>query len=383
MKRAFLLSIAVFLAFSLTSCDWLLPKEDLITPGMRIPPALTTSTNRGTRSGVPTKVEVFEPFRASLDVAALILDNCYTIIDTIRQNPIPDNMDSTFNRDQRIKVTYTKANEYKKRIEIYKNSSATEPYLVILYNKGIIKGKIYYNNDESPTPSTSAGHLVSVLVSYDETSANPTLEIRADLADDSDGVTNPRSLYYYGVYGSTGIQVHGGLGYHYVFSPDPGNNPDAYSAHHTYMYRSRVSVDETKASVELYFPSAANTGNPAVSDAVDGAMLGIVHSWINSTNNASIRTTLSNASPSIRFDSTINLKTDLTTWKAANSSHPSIDALLFILELDNPIAYSSTSGYVANGTLPAGYTEAELGSLAAIAWTLKPNEIYSLVVTKP
>ena len=217
MKKAILLFIAILLVFSFVSCDWLLPKEDLITPGMKIPPALTSSTTRGTKAlGVPTEVQVFEPFRASLDVAAAILESCYSIIDTIRQNPIPDSMDTSFNNGQRIIVSYAEANEYKKRIEVYRTSSATEPYLVILYNKGIIKGKIYYNNDESPTPSTSEGHLVSVLVSYDETVEHPTLEIRADLADGSDGTTNPRSLYYRGVYGSSGIQVHGGLGYHYV-----------------------------------------------------------------------------------------------------------------------------------------------------------------------
>lgn len=375
---------AVLLIGLAVSCDWLLPKEDLITPGMRIPPALTSSTERGTRdAGVPGAVQVFEPFRVSLDVAAAVLESCYDIIDTIKQSRIPDTMEGTFATNQRIKVSCNEANEYKKRIELYKDSSAAEPYLIVLYNKGIIKGKIYYNNNESPTPSTSEGHLVSLLVSYDETTANPTLEIRADLADGSDDVTNPRSLYYSGVYGSAGIQVHGGVGYHYVFNPDPTNNPDVYNANHTYMYRAQVSADETKARVELYFPSAASTADPAVSDAVSNAFLDIVYAWVNSANNTNVRTALDNASPQIRYTDTATLKSNLAAWKAANPSETSLDALLFILNLDNPIAYSSSDGYVANGTLPAGYTEADLGALSSIAWTLKPEEIYSLAVIKP
>ena len=78
---------------------------------------------------------------------------------------------------------------------------------------------------------------------------------------------------------------------------------------------------------------------------------------------------------------------DLITWRAANPTSTALDNLMFMLELDNPIAYSNETGYVANGDvteLTSGlYSAAALGDLTAIAWPLSPAAIFDLSVVWP
>ena len=393
MKQSRIIFVGLLgVAVLLSGCAWLdslfNPTPELAKPTMTIPAALTSDLSRAT--GVPSSDAVFEPFRSSLDTAAAVLAQTYLFIDTIGANPIADSVTMPLMDGQRLEVSFDASRTFAKWLEIFKDDAAAEPYLVISYNKGLVKGQIYYNNALSPSPAAGANHIESLLVSYDETIAVPVLDFSAVLAVGVEADTHPTSLYYHGAYADDGVDVAGGLGYHFVF--DPNDDLAAftdYAANHVYMYRAAVSADGSLARTELYFPLATQTTEPDASVAIDQAFLNIVHAWVNLAGNTAVQADLTTAG--IGWDdasvSAADFLADLITWRAANPTSTALDNLMFMLELDNPIAYSNETGYVANGDvteLTSGlYSAAALGDLTAIAWPLSPAAIFDLSVVWP
>jgi hypothetical protein len=365
-------------------------KDELPTPTWQVPGALTSSTSK---SGVPSDVEVFEPFRASLDVAASVLGKVYQIIDAINANPIPDSYSGDFGTTgQRVAITLDEARDYAKRIDFFKDAaseSAKQPYMRIEYNKGVVKGIVRYWDEQSPTPLSDAGTIVAIVVSYDGTIAAPVLEFEATLRTGTAGTTYPVSLWYRGEYASTGTSVSGGVGYHYVFDPDPANNPDKYEADHAYMYQAKTSADGAMANVCLYFPGSSATMTLGT-DSVDAEFLAIVRVWVNLPGNGVVRANLDLCDPDgagpltgIRYtDTDATFKQDLEDWVLLNEGNPNLDALIFVLDLVNPIAYSNDTGYVGNGaSVPADYTA--LGDPSSIAFTKGPDDVFGLTIAAP
>ncbi|MBU0934007.1 MAG: hypothetical protein KKC64_00190, partial [Spirochaetes bacterium] len=354
-------------------------------PTLRIPASLTSGSSRAV---IPNDVQVFEPFRASLDIAQAVLDEVYNIIETISANPIPDDLETTSDNGTRIVVTYSENRLYKKHINIYKDQTASEAYLIIAYNKNVIKGQIYYNNAASPTPESGAEKIAELLVNYDESATAPVLELMADLQAGTAGNIFATSIYYKGTYSGSVTQVAGGVGYNYVFdAEDPITYEDVYEANHVYMFRAAVDPDsaDSKARVELYFPLATSTADPTAAEDIGASFTTLVHTWVNEPNNAEMETILTNNG--INCDGTPEeFKADLLAWQTATPTGGDLDSLLFLLDLSNPIAYNDI-GYVAHGDVDAlntgDYSEAALGALADIAWPLAPNAIFGIDPTPP
>ncbi len=225
-----------------------------------------------------------------------------------------------------------------------------------------------------------------VEITYDGTDSNAEKligQLVFDRAGDDVSKTEifPRKLYFNAEKSGNIVNLNGGVVYSYFFDDDTTDdvsedNPDEYSNDHAYMFQAVSDVVAGKSLVNLYFPLAASTEVDPSSDSMSSQYLNITHEWVN--NNTGISEALDTAG--IDYSTTTKFFASLTQWKQENPTNIVLDNLLFVLNLNNPIAYDGSTGFIANGTnVTDEYTA--IGDPDAINFNKTPEEISDIVVT--
>jgi hypothetical protein len=143
-----------------------------------------------------------------------------------------------------------------------------------------------------------------------------------------------------------------------------------------------------KAKVYLYFPTADSTATTFTEDlnSVAAEYLDIVQACANGNHDAGeIGQDLDDYSTTEGGGAWDDWETDddklVSMLEDIHSSYPEteLDALFFILDLDNPIAYDATAGYVNNGDdLTAEYLN--LGDISTLDFSKSPADIKDLTI---
>ena len=374
-KKTFLALTAFLIIAALWSCgDWSLetggiPKSSLSIPGALTADSGSRSISRGATSTGGTAENFFEPFRTSLELAEEILIFVNEMIDSLNESIVPDNFDDMIG-DQYVIISTDTNREYAKRIDFRSSESAEKPFLQINYTTGIVKGEIYYIEEDSTLD------LESIKVFYDETGSQPVLRGWITIKEMTTDDTYPKSVYFNATKNSAGqIIVDGGLAYHFVFGDSSNINwPDYYVAEHTYMYKALASSDGTKAEVALYFPlSTVSTTTIPESMNIKNSFLDILFEWIETDNPGDLDTILGQTPETITGGSSLGTVLDGLGGTAD-------DDLDFVLKLSNNIAYSDVSGYMGNEgnttyPFPSAYN---LGDPTTITFTMSPAGIAGL-----
>ena len=388
MKKTSIILLLIFmLIFSLYSCNALTKVTEAIPKiAMSIPDSLvSTSTKSVTKAttGNPDTEGIFEPFRAALSAAEWGIDAVNQIIDTLNDNLIPDSYEGAIG-DYYVVISTDDTRNYAVRINIYNGDTADSSTLMlqINYNKVEVKGEFVL--DVQQMDSTSEVSMVKIF--YDGTvEGEETLKgwVTWDTPSSTDKIY-PINLYFNGYKNGDYINFEGGVQYHYIFDDDDdqttgdNSNPDYYEANHVYMFKAVTDPVLDYSTVFLYFPDT-NINDNSNLKSIDQAFLTILYTWVNYSENTDVQTNLNNAEIGWNEGDGVtesDFKQNLENWRDANPDDNSLDSILFILNLDNPIYYNSTDGYVANGASPSvdvsSYPQASL--LDAISFSYTPYE---------
>ncbi len=76
-----------------------------------------------------------------------------------------------------------------------------------------------------------------------------------------------------------------------------------------------------------------------------------------------------------------------SAWKNAHPHVDTFDNLLFVLDISNDIAYSSSTGYVAHGNAPelgtsGAYSITAIGDPSGIDWPRTPDQVFGVTVSE-
>ena len=357
-KIIFTLSVLALLS-ALTGCGLFFGSPGEVPRSeIGIPDALVSDA--GSRA-VTGNAALFEPFRASLEIADSVLDSVNDIIDAINSNVIPNSGEVTLDTGETLTFSTDNARTYTKRIEVTP-SGASAPNVQINYTPGSTEGVLYFKE-----ASPAAGELEAMKVYYNATTANPVLTgwltVAADTAEDSYAT----SLYFNVTKNSAGnIEVEGGVSYDFTWGADDTTYTTPYTSERTYMYKSYADAAGTKALTGLYFPLSTVADVTEAHD-IQQSFLEILYNWLVGNSNWSFSS----------WETPINNQSDFNTFVLDELNSDTIGDLAFILSLTNPIAFNSTDGYVANGdAVTSAY--ADLGDLADIDFSLGPDDISGL-----
>jgi len=378
-KIIFFPVILAFFALFLFSCE--MPSTgDIPTIGLSIPSSLTSSSDRTITkaTGAPDAEGVFEPFRAALDAAQWSIDAVNNIIDSLNNVEIPETYEGSLDNGDYLEITTDSDREFHTRVNLYVESSSSidNLYLQINYTKGVLKGNFILNLDNTGYSSD----IEKVKVYYDGTdSSHEILKGWAVFHDSTTESIYPQKLYFHGEETSSGINFEGGVLYHYVFDDGDGNsgtNSHDYETQHVYAFRAVTDSSGEYATVNLYFPPASETDNNNLISIADD-FLTILYTWVNYTENTDVQGDLTSALITWLDDTYTKeeFKASLQSWRNANPSSTALDAVIFLLELDNPIYYSGSTGYVSNGGNEPGYPDPS--NLSGITFTYNPQEFTS------
>lgn len=353
-KIAIVFLILIFVFFSMYSCEALTKVTEKIPEIAMTIPASLASTVKSVKAttGAPDAPGVFQPFRDALSAADWGIDTVNQIINTLNENYIPDSFAGVIG-NYYVVVSTDSSRTYAVRINIY-NGTTEDPATLMLqinYNKGEVKGEFIL--DVQQMDSSSDVSMVKIF--YDGTvTGSEQLKgwVTWDTSSPSSAIY-PINLYFHGYKDGDLIDFEGGVLYNYVF--DDGTNPHSYEANHVYMFKAVNDPVNDYSTVKLYFPESTVSDNTSLK-SIDEAFLTILFTWVNYPENNDVQSALTSAG--IGWDENAGVteqdfKTNLETWQTNNPDDPSLDSILFILNLDNPIYYNNVDGYVANGASPA------------------------------
>ena len=340
---------------------------DIPKSSLSIPASLTDSASknsaRATSAG-GTADSFFEPFRESLKIAEELLNAVNEIIDELNTAVIPDSWTGTQSNGDTVTVTTDTARDYSKRIE-FTSSGSTAPYLQINYTPGLVKGVLYYLEEDS------TASLEKIKIFYDETGSSPVLTGWLTIKEGVTGNTYPLCLYFNATKNTAGsIVFEGGASYNFVFGGHATWTAD-YAAQRAYMFKAIANSDGTKAKTALYFPLSSETSVAETMD-VKNSFLDILYAWLVTENSVDINDLLGQSPGTIT--SAASLGSVLDSLDAAAIP----DDIEFVLSLTNPIAYSETNGYEGNDNSYPSDAAYNLGDLGTITFTLSPSEIKAL-----
>jgi hypothetical protein len=371
--RVFLITgVLVFLL--LASCGEVNPPaqnfEGIPGPEFNIPDPLVPQVSRAGDTS-----NVFEPFRASLYFAQECVSLVDAIIETLNLYQIPDDGQFISDTNELIVISTDENRDYATMIEVYTGTEANpgEKYMQISYTKGSDCGETVFDVDLKEPGSD----VDRIKISYDNTGANPLLTgwLTFNYNDSDPYVTYPFSLYFNGVKENDIVTIEGGVSYHYFFDNEEGAYSDTttYVYEHVYMFKTMSDTVAERAIVHLYFPLKEITLSSIEDWEISESMLSVLFDWLNMTGNSQLKTDL------INFYGYDETKSGLYSLLDTHRGDEDLVDLIFILDLDNPIAYNST-GYVTNGTENVTLEYTGIGDIGSVTFSEEPLDIINMAI---
>ncbi len=391
IKRIVPFYAAILLLFVFWGCNLGQQGEgDAPTIGMSIPEALRSDSRGISRAVSGGAAEVFEPFRNALELGQEAIDIVNNVIDIANKVSEYDTYEGTLtNGDKGVVSTDASRSSYTKRIEFFKPDGTR--YFQVSYNSGVDKGLAVFD----VAVYEPASEIDMAEIFYDGTTDPKVLHGKVTFVDQEAAAAEeifPRSIYFNAAETGGIVTLDGGVVYNYFLGENSVDNPNDVVEDRAYMFKAFGQTAGEEAIVELYFPLVNDAATDTVlstDDALSTQFLEIIQGWAhgNRVNVNSIGNQLDAYSAGAPNGPWTFWNTDpsefvdmLDDIQNSGNGSDDLEAILFVLALDNPIAYnvSVTDGYVANGPGNVGSEYTSLGDLSTIDFSLSPWDIRKL-----